>query len=317
LGLTGYQARDLPELRAAARFFIEQLLFRQDADHYRLLGLEQSATEAQIKDHHRLLMRLIHPDREQSGDAWKEAYASRVNRAYNVLRDADARANYDTTLSSISHDRKPAEGGAVFVRQSKLGIDGHYPGVNRRSASRAPFIIMSGAALVAVLFVVSVYLSNTPAPPASLQLSEQPVAVPATLASADPMPQEPASPELSAQLKAKLDAMLLTVPAPVEAQAAAPDIPRSRALPERRREAMPAASMALPARPSQAAPGPEPVGRVATEETGMIYGKTGGLPMQMATAVAGHEKSETAVTTAATHSVPATSPGAQIGRAHV
>jgi hypothetical protein len=43
------------ELRKAALFFIEQVLFQRDASHYRLLGLNQSAAPEQVKEHHRLL----------------------------------------------------------------------------------------------------------------------------------------------------------------------------------------------------------------------------------------------------------------------
>src|SRR5512147_2730773 len=52
-------------LRAAAHFFIEQVLLHHDSSHYRVLGLEPGASSEQIKEHHRLLMRVFHPDRER------------------------------------------------------------------------------------------------------------------------------------------------------------------------------------------------------------------------------------------------------------
>ena len=61
------------ELKAAALFFIEQALFHHDGSHYRVLGLEPGAPIEQIKEHHRLLMRVFHPDRENRADDWKDA----------------------------------------------------------------------------------------------------------------------------------------------------------------------------------------------------------------------------------------------------
>lgn len=79
------------QLIDAARFFIEQQLLARvfDADAWRLLGLTPGADEETIKTHHRLLVRLVHPDRS---DDWAEAYADRVNRAWRQLRHAQDRS---------------------------------------------------------------------------------------------------------------------------------------------------------------------------------------------------------------------------------
>jgi DnaJ-class molecular chaperone len=52
----------------------------------------------QVKEHHRLLMRVFHPDRENRADDWKDAFATRINLAYTTLRDADERRRYDASL---------------------------------------------------------------------------------------------------------------------------------------------------------------------------------------------------------------------------
>ena len=50
-------------LTAAARFFVEQVMLTQGADHYRVLGVDPQASTATIRDHYRWLIRWLHPDR--------------------------------------------------------------------------------------------------------------------------------------------------------------------------------------------------------------------------------------------------------------
>jgi len=97
------------ELRAAALFFIEQVLFRHDANHYRVLGLEPGASPEQVKEHHRLLMRVFHPDRENRADDWKDAFATHINLAYTSLRDPEARRRYDATLKQAARPAAPSQ----------------------------------------------------------------------------------------------------------------------------------------------------------------------------------------------------------------
>ena len=94
-GLNGQAFVPAAEIRQAARFFIEQVLLAHEADHYRVLGVRPDAPLEEIKEHHRLLMRLFHPDREgAAGDGWSEAFATRINLAYTALRQPRARARF-------------------------------------------------------------------------------------------------------------------------------------------------------------------------------------------------------------------------------
>jgi hypothetical protein len=155
------------ELKAAALFFIEQALFHHDAGHYRVLGLEPGAPIEQIKEHHRLLMRVFHPDRENRADDWKDAFATRINLAYTALRDPDARRRYDATLKQAARPgtaaataRKPA----VHPKPAspRLRTDGLPPLLLRY----LPQWVLAGSALIACAVVGAVYLNNPPAPPA-------------------------------------------------------------------------------------------------------------------------------------------------------
>lgn len=79
------------ELRAAAWFCVQQWCFARGANSYRVLGLEPGASLTQAKMHHRLLMRLLHPDRAAGRETWTEGYAARVNQAWTLLSRAECR----------------------------------------------------------------------------------------------------------------------------------------------------------------------------------------------------------------------------------
>ena len=83
------------ELERAAVFYVQQYLFREGATHYELWGLSQGAPQEAVREHFRLLMQLIHPDRQPAGSPWPESFAARANRAYGVLKHVETRADYD------------------------------------------------------------------------------------------------------------------------------------------------------------------------------------------------------------------------------
>src|SRR5262249_20667650 len=92
---TGQPAAVLIE---AARFYLQQVLLRPDADSYRVLGLLPGASREVARRHMRCLLQWLHPDVNRD---WDSAYAHRVLAAWREI-------SADTSGPSNSHSDVPA-----------------------------------------------------------------------------------------------------------------------------------------------------------------------------------------------------------------
>lgn len=79
-------------------------------DFYAILGVQKSASEAEIKQAYRKLSKELHPDKHK-GDKEKEAKFKEVNEAYEVLSDAKKKEAYDRFGSADFSGFRPGQGG--------------------------------------------------------------------------------------------------------------------------------------------------------------------------------------------------------------
>src|SRR4051812_17464692 len=74
-------------------------------DFYVILGLEQGATESEIRRAYRRLARRFHPD-INPGDRTAEARFRQILQAYETLMDPERRSRYDAGSPLASDDRR-------------------------------------------------------------------------------------------------------------------------------------------------------------------------------------------------------------------
>lgn len=125
------------QLREAAIFFVKQVFFPSDANHYRVLGVDSDASIDQIKEHHRLLMKLFHPDLDGTQGGWEDIYATKVNQSYNVLRKPESRQQYDATLK-IDAQQKPIP---LPVRKKRYYLSRQQVGNSGSDGMRLPLVV--------------------------------------------------------------------------------------------------------------------------------------------------------------------------------
>ncbi len=132
----------------AALFYIEHVLFDNDADSYRVLGVRADATDEAIKEHYRWLTRWLHPDRNP--ERWEVVYAERVNRAWNTLNSEQHRCDYDLR-------RMPRQGaaGVAMLKYQRVGslrtVEPSLPHLSPQAISKLPAYVLGGLAVSALL----------------------------------------------------------------------------------------------------------------------------------------------------------------------
>jgi len=80
-------------------------------DPYQALGISRSASEAEIKSAYRKMAKSYHPD-SNAGDTRAEAKFAEVNNAYELLKDKEKRAQFDS--GQIDADGNPKFSGFDF-----------------------------------------------------------------------------------------------------------------------------------------------------------------------------------------------------------
>ena len=164
----------------AAVLYIQQILFAEDADSYRLLGVRADALKEQIQEHYRWLMRWLHPDRHP--ERWEVVYSDRVNRAWQTLSSMARRTDYDLSLVSTRSEIHPQVVQAQQMRRNTLAVSGK-PLLSTQLARRLPHIVLGGLGLGALLVLALLYYLR----------EEVPIAEPTAQEAKDMLAQAPSS----------------------------------------------------------------------------------------------------------------------------
>src|SRR5215469_9766813 len=96
-----------PVVIEAARFYLQQVLFRPDADCYRILGVQPTTSRATAREHMRWLLEWLHPDRNTNNNSWDTVYAERVLKAWReVSNGSAAKPSFELAPVSSAQKRK-------------------------------------------------------------------------------------------------------------------------------------------------------------------------------------------------------------------
>ncbi|WP_020559420.1 DnaJ C-terminal domain-containing protein [Thiofilum flexile] len=109
-------------------------------DYYKILGVERSASEDDIKKAYRKLARKYHPDVSKEPDA--EARFKEVGEAYEVLKDAEKRSTYDQLGANWKNGqdfRPPPDWGGFGSRGGAGAGGGFYTGGSAGGADFSDF----------------------------------------------------------------------------------------------------------------------------------------------------------------------------------
>jgi hypothetical protein len=100
--------------RQAAIFFIEQILLYSDADSYRILGSNHSATPSELRAHMALLLKWLHPDLNHDGHT--ALLARRVIRAWDQIKTPERRRHHDQIFKLRAKDGERRQSGPKPLR---------------------------------------------------------------------------------------------------------------------------------------------------------------------------------------------------------
>lgn len=100
----------------AAAFYIEQILFCQNADSYRILGATNQNSYGELRRNMALLSLWLHPDINRNEE--RAIFLERVTQAWNNLKTAERRASYDAKLAH-QQGRLKSPGQSRTPRSSK------------------------------------------------------------------------------------------------------------------------------------------------------------------------------------------------------
>jgi hypothetical protein len=108
-------------VRTASAAFLTTVLFGRKTDPYRVLGLPPGASLSEVREHKRLLLKWLHPDRNPQ--ARDQVYLARVIEAAEAIEGGRNHNADDKAGPSPSDPRavRPKDGGAAKKRSATSG----------------------------------------------------------------------------------------------------------------------------------------------------------------------------------------------------
>jgi hypothetical protein len=135
--------------RQAAVFFIEQILLYSDADSYRILGSDRSATPIELRNHMALLLKWLHPDLNH--DRHTALLARRVIRAWDQIKTPERRRLHDE-----KYHLGPKEAARRASNQLRIGTRRGSRGLRKTHKSqKAPSLTSGLRGLLGFFFAFS------------------------------------------------------------------------------------------------------------------------------------------------------------------
>jgi hypothetical protein len=137
-----------PVVIEAARFYLQQVLFRPDADCYRILGIEPTASRALARSHLRWLLQWLHPDRNH--DSWDAVYAERVLKAWREVSGSQGSAGEPIFARSRAPSKKKKKGSIQTIRLPWIKLHEE----PRSLALRTPYRVLIVCAMPTGLLII-------------------------------------------------------------------------------------------------------------------------------------------------------------------
>ena len=156
-----------PVLVEAARFYLQQVLFRDEADCYRILGIRPDEPREAARDHMRWLLRWLHPDRNGN---WDAVYAKRIVSAWREVSNGSQAGRNSRLTAAAAESRgatRPGSRGKDSTTSFRLPwIARHRGDVAKRGRNNSYSVV---AAIVAGLIAILLLLGLT-APASTLRI---------------------------------------------------------------------------------------------------------------------------------------------------
>src|SRR5262245_15901653 len=127
----------------AARFYLQHVLFRPEADCYGILGIEPNASRSTARSHMRLLLQWLHPDR--NGNSWDGVYAERVLRAWREVSAANERSVKPSY--SLSSKRKRGFAKSIWLPWIEFPANSQSPAIQSSYRIFIAWVLWSGVAI--------------------------------------------------------------------------------------------------------------------------------------------------------------------------